>query len=52
MTTCILEYFDHGDTEEVLQTLDENGVGPTNLHKFRAIVAAIEVAMDHKPSHR
>lgn len=47
----ILEYFENGDTEEVLYSLTEM---LQNLGSRRWLVAslAIELAMDHKPSHR
>ncbi|RXG52094.1 Programmed cell death protein 4 [Armadillidium vulgare] len=49
VTVIVLEYFDHGDTDEVMLSLEE-----LNLHASRhvVIITAIEVAMDHKPSHR
>jgi len=47
----ILEYFENGDFEEVLFSLEEM---LQNLGSRRWMVAslAIELAMDHKPSHR
>jgi programmed cell death protein 4 len=45
----ILEYFEHGDTGEVIAAMDEMNMGQK---KFKTIVIAIEAAMDHKPSHR
>lgn len=45
----ILEYYDHGDTHEVAESLDEFLVG-----SMRSVVTkiAIEIAMEHKQSHR
>lgn len=47
----ILEYFENGDTEEVLYSLEEM---LPNLGARRWMVAslAMELSMDHKPSHR
>jgi hypothetical protein len=47
----ILEYFENGDTEEVLFSLEEM---LPNLGARRWMVAslAMELSMDHKPSHR
>ncbi len=47
----ILEYFENGETEEVLFSLEEM---LSNLGSRRWMVAslAIELSMDHKPSHR
>ncbi|CAL8103149.1 unnamed protein product [Orchesella dallaii] len=45
----ILDFFEHGDTGEVIDTLEEMNLGNK---KHRTIVVAIEAAMDHKPSHR
>jgi len=45
----ILEYFEHGDTGEVISALEEMNFG--QKHE-KIIVVAIEAAMDHKPSHR
>ena len=46
------EYYDHGDTHEVFLSIDEM----KNLKQSRAnhlvIVTCVELAMDHKPSHR
>ena len=46
-----LEYFDNGDCDEVLNSLEEMLL---NIGERRWMVAAIamELAMDHKPSHR
>ncbi|PSN39068.1 Programmed cell death protein 4 [Blattella germanica] len=45
----ILEYFEHGDTAEAALALDELSCG---TKRFMIPVLAIEIAMDHKPSHR
>ena len=47
----VLEYFENGETEEVLFSLEEM---LPNLGARRWMVAslAIELSMDHKPSHR
>ncbi|ODN05858.1 Programmed cell death protein 4 [Orchesella cincta] len=47
--SIILECFEHGDTGEVIDDLEEMNLGQK---KHRAIIIAIEAAMDHKPSHR
>lgn len=43
------EYFDHGDTHETYLSLEELQVS-TRAHLV--LVTAVELAMDHKPSHR
>uniref|UniRef100_A0A6M2DD33 Programmed cell death protein 4 n=1 Tax=Xenopsylla cheopis TaxID=163159 RepID=A0A6M2DD33_XENCH len=45
----ILEYFEHGDTQEAAQSFEEFIVGP---RRYLITQLAIELAMDHKPSHR
>jgi len=47
----VLEYFENGDTEEVLFSLDEMLL---NIGGKRWLVPALamELALDHKPSHR
>ncbi|KAJ9600608.1 hypothetical protein L9F63_026252 [Diploptera punctata] len=45
----ILEYFEHGDTAEAALALDELNCG---TKRYRIVVLAIEIAMEHKPSHR
>jgi len=47
----LLEYFENGDTEEVLYSLEEMLL---NIGTRRWMIAylAIELSMDHKPSHR
>ena len=51
MEPLILEYFENNDTTEVLYTLQEMLM---NLGSRRWMVVSIlvELAMDHKPSHR
>ena len=43
------EYFDHGDTQETFMSLEELQVS-TRAHLV--VVSAVELAMEHKPSHR
>jgi len=45
----VLEYFEHGDTNEVTSAVDEINLGNK---REKVVVVAIEAAMDHKPSHR
>lgn len=45
------EYFDHGDTQEAYLSLDEAGLG-RGSRAHLVVVAAVELAMEHKPSHR
>ncbi|XP_071448037.1 programmed cell death protein 4 isoform X1 [Hetaerina americana] len=45
----VLEYFEHGDTAEASLSLDELNC---RSKRFLLIRFAIELAMDHKPSHR
>lgn len=45
----VLEYFEHGDPNEVLAAIDEV---PLGQRKAMVLVIAVEAAMDHKPSHR
>ncbi|XP_037092002.1 programmed cell death protein 4-like [Pollicipes pollicipes] len=48
----VLEYFDHGDTGEVDGALTDNW-DSINMHlRYLIVVTMIEVAMDHKASHR
>ncbi|KAB7506551.1 Programmed cell death protein 4 [Armadillidium nasatum] len=49
VTVIVLEYFDHGDTDEVMLSLEELKLIAS---RHVVIITAIEVAMDHKPSHR
>uniref|UniRef100_A0A2P2I200 Programmed cell death protein 4 n=1 Tax=Hirondellea gigas TaxID=1518452 RepID=A0A2P2I200_9CRUS len=48
--TCILEYYDHGDTEEAYLAIEE--LKWKDEQRLLLVITAIEVAMDHKPSHR
>lgn len=45
----ILEYYGHGDTKEVILSLEEYNFGQK---RYLVPVLAIELAMDHKPSSR
>ncbi|KAK2712532.1 programmed cell death protein 4-like [Artemia franciscana] len=45
----LLEYFDNGDTNEVLLAFEDIAFSGK---KYRVVVDAIELSMDHKPSHR
>lgn len=45
----ILEYYDHGDTHEVADSLDEFMTGTMRPYVTKV---AIEIAMEHKQSHR
>lgn len=45
------EYFDHGDTQEAYLSLDEAGLG-RGSRAHLVVMAAVELAMEHKPSHR
>jgi len=45
----ILEYYGHGDTKEVILSLEEYNFGN---NRYQVPVLAIELAMDHKPSNR
>nr|CAD7595784.1 unnamed protein product [Timema genevievae] len=45
----ILEYLEHGDTGEAILAFDEI---PFGSKRFMIPVIAVEIAMDHKPSHR
>lgn len=45
----VLEYFEHGDSGEVVAALEDL---PLGQRKYKVIVIAVEAAMDHKPSHR
>jgi len=51
ISSLVAEYFDHGDTQEAYLSLDEAGLGKgTRAHLV--VVAAVELALEHKPSHR
>ncbi|XP_066151031.1 programmed cell death protein 4 [Euwallacea fornicatus] len=45
----ILEFFESNDIQEVIQSVEE-AVSPN--HRYVFVQQAIEIAMDHKPSHR
>lgn len=45
----IIEYFEHGDTEEVALSLEELNLGE-NYHQV--LVIAVTLAMERKASHR
>ena len=47
----ILEYFENGDTEEVLFSLEEMLLN-IGTRRWMIPYLAIEMSMDHKPSHR
>ena len=46
----MLEYFNHGDTEEAYFGLEELNWG--DMQRPLVVVTAVEIAMDYKPSHR
>lgn len=48
--TVMLEYFEHGDTHEVAQELDDKI--PSGTLRPLVVRKAIEMAFDHKMSHR
>lgn len=49
ISSLVAEYFDHGDTHETYLSLEELQVS-TRAHLV--VVSAVELAMEHKPSHR
>lgn len=49
ISSLVAEYFDHGDTQETYLALEELQVS-TRAHLV--LVSAVELAMEHKPSHR
>ncbi|KAK8733819.1 hypothetical protein OTU49_006190, partial [Cherax quadricarinatus] len=49
ISSLVAEYFDHGETHETYLSFEELQVS-TRAHLV--VVTAIELAMDHKPSHR
>ncbi|KAK4319201.1 hypothetical protein Pmani_009828 [Petrolisthes manimaculis] len=51
ISSLVAEYFDHGDTQEAYLSLDEAGLG-RGPRAHLVLVAAVELAMEHKPSHR
>ncbi|KAF0303825.1 Programmed cell death protein 4 [Amphibalanus amphitrite] len=50
--TLVLEYFDHGDTSEVDRALTESWDVISIKLRYLVVVAMVELAMDHKASHR
>jgi len=47
----ILEYFENGDSDEVLYSLEEM-LQNLGTRRWMVVSIAIELSMDHKPSHR
>jgi len=47
----VLEYFENGDTIEVLVSLEEM-LHNLGMRRWMVALIAIELALDHKPSHR
>ncbi|XP_066992189.1 programmed cell death protein 4 [Anabrus simplex] len=47
--SIVLEYFEHGDTSEAALGLEELSTG---TKRFMIPMLAVEIALDHKPSHR
>jgi len=47
----ILEYFENGDSDEVLYSLEEM-LQNLGSRRWMVVSIAIELSMDHKPSHR
>ncbi|XP_063231574.1 programmed cell death protein 4 [Bacillus rossius redtenbacheri] len=45
----VLEYYEHGDTGEALIAFEELNCGS---NRYMLPLIAVEIAMDHKPSHR
>lgn len=45
----ILEYFEHGDTHEAELAFEELNIG---TKRYMIVQVAIEIAMEHRPSHR
>lgn len=48
----VLEYYDHGDTSEVDAALTERWESINIKSRYLVVVTMVEVAMDHKASHR
>lgn len=48
--TIILEYYNHGDTEDAFLSLED--LSWRDSQRALLVVTAVELAMDHKPSHR
>ncbi|CAG0892839.1 unnamed protein product [Cyprideis torosa] len=51
VTSTILEYFEHGETEEAFESLQEQ-LWDCQSRAFMIPKIALEIAMEHKPSHR
>ena len=49
VSPIIAEYFEHGDTEEVLYSLEELNIDD---NEYKVLVIAVTLAMDKKSSHR
>lgn len=49
VTPIIAEYFDHGDTEEVIYALEELNL---DENEYQVLVVAVSLAMEKKSSHR
>lgn len=49
ISSLVAEYFDHGDTHETFISLEELGL---TLCAHLVVVTTVELALDHKPSHR
>ena len=49
VTPIIAEYFDHGDTEEVVYALEELNLDD---NEYQVLVIAVSLAMEKKSSHR
>jgi len=47
----VLEYFENGDTSEVLFSVEEM-LHNLGTRRWMVVMIAIELALDHKPSHR
>lgn len=47
----LLEYFEHGDTQEAALALEELGINH-NSKRFMIPMLTVEIALEHKPSHR
>jgi len=50
--SLVLEYYDHADTSEVDRALTENWNSISLRNRYLVVVTMIEIAMEHKPSHR
>ncbi|XP_076053110.1 programmed cell death 4 [Oratosquilla oratoria] len=50
ISSLVAEYYDHGETHETFLSLEEIGVRGVKAHLV--VKTAVELAMDHKPSHR